>query len=340
MKKAFITGVTGQDGSYLSELLSDKGYEVYGLTRMSSVNNTSRLNQCINKKNFHLVYGDMTDESSLYQAVSDIMPDEIYNLAAQSHVGLSPKFSEYTANINAFGLLRLVNVIKSLKIEKQVKIYQASTSEIFGNSEEKIFNEKSKLNPITPYACSKSYAYLLAKCLRNEGIYIVNGIAFPHESPRRPDIFVTRKITKGACKIKLGLQDKLTLGNIYVQKDFGHSKDYVKAMHLSLQQKKPDDYIFSTGISTSIKDFIIKVFNELDIDIRFKGVGLNEKGFDAKTNKIILEISSEFYRKAENIMSKGDNTKAKEILGWNPEITVDELIKEMVQEDLKQGKSY
>lgn len=335
MKKAFITGVTGQDGSYLSELLLEKGYDVFGLVRISSINNTERLYNVINNKNFHIVYGDMTDEASLYRIISAVLPDEIYNFAAQSHVGLSAKFSEYTANVNALGLLRLVNVVKSLNLEQKVKIYNAASSEIFGNGSEKIFDENSALNPVTPYACAKAYAYLLAKSFRRENIFIVNGVAFPHESPRRPDKFVTRKVTKSAVRIKLGKQDKLYLGNLDVQKDWGHSKDYVKAMWLSLQQDKSDDYIFCTGILTSLKDFCIKTFKQLSIDLEFKGVGVNEKAFDKNTGKVLIEINPEFIRKSENVSPKGNNKKAKDILHWQPKYTIDDIIKEMVEEDYK-----
>ncbi len=335
MKKAFITGVTGQDGSYLSELLLEKGYEVFGLVRMSSADNTKRLYNVINNDKFHIVYGDMTDEASLYRIISECNPDEIYNLAAQSHVGLSAKFSEYTANVNALGLLRIVNVIKSLKLEQKVKIYQASTSEIFGNIGDVVFDENSILNPVTPYACAKAYAYLLAKSYRKEKIYIVNGIAFPHESPRRPDKFVTRKITKAAVRIKLGKQEKLYLGNINVQKDWGHAKDYVKAMWISLQQDKPDDYILATGNTISIKDFCIKVFNQLGINLEFKGDGVNEKAIDKATGKTVIEINPEFVRKAENAAPQGNCTKAQKILNWKPTFNIDDLVKEMVEEDYK-----
>ena len=335
MKKAFITGVTGQDGSYLAELLIEKGYEVFGMVRMSSIDNTERLFNVINNKNFHIVYGDMTDETSLQRIIAAIIPDEIYNLAAQSHVGLSEKFPEYTANVNALGLMRIVNVIKSLKLEQKVKIYQASSSEIFGSSSDVAIDESSDFNPVTPYACAKAYAHLLAKSFRKENIFIVNGIAFPHESPRRSDKFVTRKITKAAVRIKLGKQEKLYLGNINVKKDWGHSKDYVKAMWLSLQQDKPDDYIIATGNTISIKDFCIKVFNQLGINLEFKGEGINEKAFDKSTGKTVIEINTEFVRKAETSAPRGNCTKAQKILSWKPTINIDDLVKEMVEEDYK-----
>ena len=335
MKKAFITGVTGQDGSYLSELLLENGYEVFGLVRMSSVNNFERLSNVINNKNFHIEYGDMTDEASLYKIISEIKPDEIYNLAAQSHVGLSSKFSEYTADVNAMGLLRIVNVVKSLKLEQKIKIYQASTSEIYGNTTEMVFDENSVLNPITPYACAKAYAYLLARAYRRENIFIVNGIAFPHESPRRPEKFVTRKITKAAARIKLGKQEKLYLGNMNIQKDWGHAKDYVKAMWLSIQQNAPEDYIFATGNTTSIKDFCVKVFKQLDIELEFKGVGIDEKGYDKNTGKILIEVNPEFMRKAENMTPQGNSLKAQLKLKWKPSHTIDDIVKEMVEEDLR-----
>ena len=258
MKRSLITGITGQDGSYLAELLLDKGYEVFGLVRMSSVNNKKRISHILNNKNLHILYGDMTDETSLYQALKKSNPDEIYNLAAQSHVGLSSEFSEYTTNVNALGVLRLINVLYSLGLQNKVKIYQALTSDIFGNVEENVLNENTRIQPINPYACAKAYALWLAKSYRQRGLFIVNGIAFAHESERRPDIFVTRKITKAAVRIKLGKQEKLSLGNLSVKRDWGHAKDFVYGMWLAMQQEKPDDYVFATGITTSLRDFCTK----------------------------------------------------------------------------------
>lgn len=334
MKKAFITGITGQDGSYLAELLLEKNYEVYGLVRMSSVNNKERISHLENNKNFHILYGDMTDESSLYEALKNSMPDEIYNLAAQSHIWLSDKFPEYTTNVNALGFLRLINAINTLNLQKTVKVYQALTSDIFGNVDEDFMNESTKIQPINPYGCAKAYSFLLAKNYRQRGMFIVNGIAFAHESKRRPPIYVTRKITKAAVRIKLGKQDKLSLGNLSVRRDWGHAKDYVKAMWLSLQQEKPDDYVLATGLTTSLREFCIKTFKYLDIDLIFKGENNEEKGYDAKTGKLIIDIDPKFSRPLEKMNPIGDYSKAKNILGWMPEYTIDEIIKEMVNQDL------
>ena len=334
MKSAFITGITGQDGSYLAELLLSKEYEVYGLVRISSVNNRERISHLLENSNFHILYGDLTDEASLYEAVKKSKPDEIYNLAAQSHVGLSTNFSEYTTNVNALGFLRLMNVIHSLDLQNKVKVYEALTSDIFGNVEEDFMNEETKIQPINPYACAKAYAFWLAKSYRQKGVFIVNGIAFAHESRRRPPIFVTRKITKAAVRIKLGKQEKLSLGNLSVKRDWGHAKDYVEAMYKSMQHNKPDDYILATGITTSLRDFCIKAFKEVGIDLIFKGVGNEEKAFDVKTNKLIIDIDPQFSRPLEKLNPIGDYSKAKNILGWEPKYTIDDIIKEMIEQDL------
>lgn len=339
MKKAFITGVTGQDGSYLSELLLEKGYKVFGLVRMSSANNKARISHLLNNENFHILYGDMTDEASLYKAVKESNPDEIYNLAAQSHVGLSTNFSEYTTNVNALGFLRLLNVINSLGIQNKVKVYQALTSDIFGNVEDEILNEETKIQPINPYACAKAYDFWLAKSYRQRGMFIVNGIAFAHESKRRPPIFVTRKITKAAVKIKLGKQEKLSLGNLSVRRDWGYAQDFVQAMYLAMQQDKADDYVFATGITTSLREFCTKTFNELGIELIFKGQGNDEKAYDSKTGKLIIDIDPAFSRPLEKLNPVGDYSKAKNILKWEPNHTIDDIIKEMIEEDLKEEQN-
>lgn len=335
MKRAFITGITGQDGSYLAELLLEKGYEVFGLVRMSSVDSLYRLKDIINDKRLHILYGDMTDEASLYKAIKFSNPDEIYNLAAQSHVGLSSNFSEYTTNVNALGVLRLLNVITNLQLEHKLKMYQALTSDIFGNIEDNIFNENTQIKPINSYACAKAYAIMLTRNYRENGMFIVNGIAFAHESKRRPDKFVTRKITKAAVRIKLGKQDKLSLGNLSVKRDWGHARDYVRGMWLSMQQDKPADYIFATGKTTSLREFCIKVFAKLDIELEFKGEGNDEKGYDKNTGKLILDIDTKFSRQNEKINPVGDYSKAKSILGWVPEYTIDDIISEMIKADLE-----
>ncbi len=334
MKKALITGVTGQDGSYLAELLLEKGYEVYGMVRMSSLDSFSRIKNILKNNNFHILYGDMTDESSLYRAVQTSTPDEIYNLAAQSHVGLSSNFSEYTANVNALGVLRLINVVNTLGLQNKIKIYQALTSDIFGNIEDDVLNEETQIKPINPYSCAKAYAFLLTKNYREQGMYIVNGIAFAHESERRPEKFVTRKITKAAVRIKQGKQDKLSLGNINVRRDWGHAKDFVLGMYLAMQQEKPDDYVFATGITTSLKEFCIKVFSKLGMDLEFKGEGNDIKAYDAKTGKLIIDIDPQFTRKNEKLNPIGDYSKAEKILGWKPHYTIDDIIDEMVKRDL------
>lgn len=339
MKRSLITGITGQDGSYLAELLLDKGYEVFGLVRMSSVNNKKRISHVLNNKNLHILYGDMTDETSLYQALKKSNPDEIYNLAAQSHVGLSSEFSEYTTNVNALGVLRLINVLYSLGLQNKVKIYQALTSDIFGNVEENVLNENTRIQPINPYACAKAYALWLAKSYRQRGLFIVNGIAFAHESERRPDIFVTRKITKAAVRIKLGKQEKLSLGNLSVKRDWGHAKDFVYGMWLAMQQEKPDDYVFATGITTSLRDFCTKTFKELNINLIFKGEGVDEKAYDERTGKLIIDIDPKFSRPLEKLNPVGDYSKARNILGWRPLHTIDDIIKEMVKRDLELEKN-
>ena len=336
MKRAFITGVTGQDGSYLAEMLLEKGYEVFGLVRMSSANNRARIENILNHENFHVLYGDMLDETSLFRAIQEANPDEIYNLAAQSHVGLSSNFSEYTTNVNALGFQRLINVVYTLNLQNKVRIYQALTSDIFGNTDEDVLNENSNIQPINPYACAKAYAFWLAKSYRQRGLFIVNGIAFAHESRRRPPIFVTRKITKAAVKIKAGKQDKISLGNLSVRRDWGHAKDVVRGMWLALQHSEPLDYVFATGVTTSIREFCIKTFKKLNIELIFKGEGNSEQAFDAKTGKLVLDIDPQFSRPLEKLNPIGDFSRAKNTLGWVPEYTIDDIIEEMVEEDLKE----
>lgn len=335
-KRALITGVSGQDGSYLAEFLLEKGYEVYGLIRMSSVNNKARLKNIVENENFHIVYGDMTDESSLFKAVMQSLPDEIYNLAAQSSVGLSGDFSEYTTNVNALGILKLINIVYELDLQDKIKIYQPISSEIFDSDCSEVLSEKSEVNPCNIYSCSKAYARIITNSFKKKGLFIVNGIPFIHESPRRPEIFVSRKITKSAVKIKLGKMEKFHLGNLSVERDWGHAKDFVRGMWLSLQQNEPDEYVFATGIPTSLRDFCMKVFACLGLEIVFKGIGLEEKAYDAKTGKVLIEVNPNFVRPNEKMTQIGDYSKAKEKLGWTPEYTIDDIIKEMVEEDLKE----
>lgn len=341
MKKALITGVTGQDGSYLSELLLDKGYEVHGIKRRSSSFNTSRIDhlyQDIHNKNsrFILHYGDLSDSSNLTRLVHDIEPDEIYNLAAQSHVKVSWDCPEYTADCDALGTLRLLEAIRMNNLEKKTKFYQASTSELYGLIQEPIQKETTPFYPRSPYAVAKLYAYWICVNYRESfGIFASNGILFNHESPRRGETFVTRKITMAATKIKVGLQDKLYLGNLDSKRDWGHAKDYVEGMWRILQQDKPDNYVLATGVTTSIRDFCRMTFEELGIELEFVGEGVNEKGIDKATGKTLIEVDPRYFRPAEVDLLLGDSTKARNELGWKPTYDLRGLVKEMVASDLE-----
>lgn len=340
MKKAIIAGITGQDGSYLAELLLEKGYEVHGIKRRASSFNTTRIDHLYKdiheKSNFKLHYGDLTDSSNLIKLVHDIEPDEIYNLAAQSHVKVSWDCPEYTADCDALGALRLLEAIRLNNFEKKTKFYQASTSELFGLIQEPIQKETTPFYPRSPYAVAKLYAYWICVNYRESfNMFAVNGILFNHESPRRGETFVTRKITMAATKIKIGLQDKLYLGNLDAKRDWGHAKDYVEGMWRILQQENPQDYILATGVTTSIRDFCKMVFKELDIELEFTGEGLNEKGIDKATGKVLIEVDPRYFRPAEVDLLLGDSTKARKELGWVPKYNLSMLIKEMVQEDLK-----
>ena len=339
MKKAIIFGVTGQDGFYLSELLLKKNYKVHGIKRKSSSINTSRIDKLFEKnKNFFLHYGDLSDSLSIQKLISHLAPDEIYNLAAQSHVAVSFQLPEYTANIDALGPLRILECIKFLKLENKVKFYQAGTSEMFGKVMEIPQNEKTPFYPRSPYGVSKLFAHWITKNYREAyNIFACNGILFNHESPERGETFVTRKITIGLCKIKLGLQKKLVLGNIYAKRDWGHAKDYVKAMWMMLQKKRPDDYVISTGKQYSVKNFINLVANYLDLKIKWKGSGISEKCYDEKGN-IIIECSKKYYRPTEFDTLLGNFNKAKKILKWKPSIKFDELVKDMVSSDMQRIK--
>ena len=340
MKTALITGVTGQDGSYLAELLIDKGYMVHGIKRRSSSFNTSRIEHIYqdihNVKNFTLHYGDMTDSSNLIRLVHEIQPDEIYNLAAQSHVRISFDCPEYTAEVDAIGTLRLLEAIRMNNLEGKTKFYQASTSELYGLIQEPVQNEKTPFYPRSPYGVAKLYAYWMCINYREAfNMFAANGILFNHESPRRGETFVTRKITMAASKIKLGLQDKVYLGNLSAKRDWGHAKDYVEGMWRILQQEKPSDYVLATGKTTSIREFCKMAFKELDIDIEFVGKGLEEKGIDKKTGKVIIEVDPRYFRPTEVDILLGDSTKARKELGWEPKYTLEMLVKEMVKEDFK-----
>ena len=344
MKKALITGVTGQDGSYLSELLLEKGYEVHGIKRRSSSFNTSRIDhlyQDIHNKDsrFILHYGDLSDSSNLVKLVHDIEPDEIYNLAAQSHVKVSWDCPEYTADCDALGTLRLLEAIRMNKLEKKTKFYQASTSELYGLIQEPIQKETTPFYPRSPYAVAKLYAYWICVNYRESfGIFASNGILFNHESPRRGETFVTRKITMAATKIKVGLQDKLYLGNLGAKRDWGHAKDYVEGMWRILQQDHPDNYVLATGVTTSIRDFCKMTFEELGIDIEFVGEGVDEKGIDKATGKTLIEVDPRYFRPAEVELLLGDSTKARRELGWEPKYDLKALVKDMVASDLELAK--
>jgi GDPmannose 4,6-dehydratase len=338
-KTALITGVTGQDGSYLAKFLLKKNYVVYGIKRRSSLINTLRIDDIykdIHEKNnkFILFHGDMTDSLSIFKIIQKTKPDEIYNLAAQSHVAVSFEQPEYTANLDALGTLRILEIIKILKLKK-TKFYQAGTSELFGgNPKLTPQNENTPFDPKSPYGVAKLYAHWITKNYRDSyKIFACNGILFNHESPVRGETFVTRKISIGLCKIKLGLEKKLYLGNIYAKRDWGHAKDFVEAQWLMLQQKKPEDYVIATGEQHSVKEFINEVAKNLQMKIIWKGQGLSEKGY--QNGKVIIEIDKRYFRPLEVYSLLGDASKARKKLGWKPKIKFKSLVKEMVVEDLK-----
>ena len=346
MKTALITGITGQDGSFLAEFLLNKGYKVHGIIRRSSSFNTERIEHLYieelisdlhSKKRINLHYGDMTDSTSMIRLIQDINPDEIYNLAAQSHVKVSFDLPEYTAETDALGTLRLLESIRILGLEKKTKIYQASTSELYGKVMETPQNEDTPFYPRSPYGVAKMYAYWITKNYRESyKIFAVNGILFNHESERRGETFVTRKITLAVARIVKGLQKKLYLGNLDAKRDWGYAKDYVESMWLMLQHKKPDDFVIATGKQYSVRDFVKVAFNYVDIKIEWKGEGINEKGYMKGTKKILVEIDPNYYRPSEVENLLGDPSKAKKILGWNPSKTsFEELVKIMVFSDIK-----
>lgn len=340
-KVALITGVTGQDGAYLAELLLSKGYIVHGIKRRSSLFNTNRIDhlykdQHEKKVNFFLHYGDLTDSTNLIRIIQEVQPDEIYNLAAQSHVKVSFETPEYTANSDALGTLRLLEAIRILKLEKKTKFYQASTSEMYGHVQEIPQKETTPFYPRSPYGVAKVYAYWITKNYREAyGMYACNGILFNHESPIRGETFVTRKITRAAAKIKLGLQENLFLGNIDAERDWGHAKDYVEGMWLMLQQKEADDYVLATGKKVSVKKFVEMAFQEVGITLEWKGKGVDEKGINKANGKVIVEIDPKYFRPTEVDLLIGDASKAKKNLGWEPKYSLEQLVKEMVASDVK-----
>ncbi len=343
-KKALITGITGQDGAYLAEYLLDKGYEVHGVKRRSSLIKTDRIDHLYKEPNqtdppFYLHYGDMTDASALTRLIGDILPDEIYNLAAQSHVQVSFETPEYTANCDALGTLRILEAIRLLGLTEKVKFYQASTSELFGNTTEIPQNENTPFYPRSPYAVAKLYGYWIIVNYREAyGIHASNGILFNHESPIRGETFVTRKITRAVARIKMGLQKKLYLGNLNARRDWGFAGDYAEAMWLMLQQEKPDDYIIATGESHTVREFCEKSFKEAGFTLHFEGEGVDEKGIDGKTGKVLVEVDPAYFRPTEVESLIGDSLKAREKLGWKPKVSFTELVKMMVQADLKEAE--
>ena len=336
MKKALITGITGQDGSYLAEFLLEKGYEVHGIKRRSSSFNTQRIDHIyqdpnIDNRQLILHYGDLTDSSNIIRIIRTISPDEIYNLAAQSHVAVSFDSPEYTADVGALGTLRILEAIRFLGLENKTKFYQASTSELYGLVQETPQKETTAFYPRSPYAVAKLYSYWICINYREAyEIYACNGILFNHESPRRGETFVTRKITKGLSKISVGLQSILELGNLNAKRDWGHAKDYVEAMWLMLQQDEPDDYVIATGEQYSVKDFVNKVAPFFGFKIEWRGEGMDEFGYDLTSQKTVIKVNPRYFRPAEVESLLGDPTKAKEKLGWEPKITFDELIEDMV----------
>jgi len=343
MKKAIITGITGQDGAYLAELLLEKGYEVHGIRRRASLFNTDRIDHFYQDPHLpgtrmFLHYGDLTDTSSLVRIIQQVQPDEIYNLAAQSHVAVSFEEPEYTANSDALGALRILEAIRLLGLEKKTKFYQASTSELYGLVQEIPQKETTPFYPRSPYAVAKLYAYWITVNYREAyGIYACNGILFNHESPLRGETFVTRKITRALARIKLGLQECVYLGNLNAKRDWGHAKDYVEMQWLMLQQDKPEDFVIATGVQYSVRDFINAAAKELGMQIRWEGEGVDEKGYDSH-GKCVVAVDPRYFRPTEVETLLGDPAKAKEKLGWTPKITFEELVAEMVCEDLKSAE--
>ena len=344
MKRALITGITGQDGSYLAELLLEKGYEVHGIKRRASSFNTKRIDHLFRDfherdVNFFLHYGDLTDSTNIIRLLQEIKPDEIYNLAAQSHVKVSFETAEYTANSDALGTLRILEAIRLLNMEKEVRFYQASTSELYGKVQETPQKETTPFYPRSPYGVAKLYSYWITINYREAyNMYACNGILFNHESPRRGETFVTRKITRAAARIALGLQNKLYLGNLNSKRDWGYAPDYVKAMWQILQQEQPEEFVIATGETHTVREFVENSFNELGIEVDWQGEGAEEKGIKKGTDKVLVEVDPIYFRPTEVELLLGDPTKAKEKLGWEPEVTFKDLVSIMVREDYKAAK--
>jgi GDPmannose 4,6-dehydratase len=341
MKKAIITGVTGQDGAYLSEFLLRKGYEVHGIKRRSSSFNTQRIDhlyqdQHVASKHFILHYGDLADTSNLIRILQEVQPDEIYNLGAQSHVHVSFEVPEYSADVDGLGVLRLLEAVRILDMGKKVRLYQASTSELFGKVQEIPQRETTPFYPRSPYACAKLYAYwIIINYRESYDIYACNGILFNHESPIRGETFVTRKVTRAAARIKAGLQDKLFMGNIDSKRDWGFAGDYVELMWLMLQQEKPEDYVMATGVTTTVRDFITMAFKEVGMTLHWEGHGIEEKGINDITGAVLVEIDPRYFRPTEVDVLIGDPTKAITKLGWKPKVHLPELVKMMVTNDME-----
>ena len=330
MKTALITGITGQDGSYLAELLIEKGYMVHGIVRRASLINTYRIDHIFDHPQMKLHYGDLTDAGNLVHVIQKCKPDEIYNLAAQSHVKVSFELPEYTGNVDGLGTLRILEAVRILEMEDKVRIYQASTSELYGLVQEVPQKETTPFYPRSPYGVAKLYAYWITKNYRESyGMYACTGILFNHESPRRGETFVTRKITRGLSKISCGLQDVLYLGNLNAKRDWGHAKDYAEAMWLMLQQDSPEDYVIATGQQYSVREFVEKSADYFGMDIEWQGEGLDEIGIDKNTGRVVIKVDDKYFRPAEVESLLGDATKAKEQLGWEPKISFDELVEDM-----------
>jgi len=343
-KVALITGITGQDGAYLAEMLLEKGYEVHGIKRRASLFNTARIDHLYQDPNvtgrrFILHYGDLTDATNLIRVIQQVQPDELYNLAAQSHVAVSFESPEYTANCDALGTLRILEAIRILGLTEKTKVYQASTSELFGKVREVPQTEKTPFYPRSPYAVAKLYGYWITVNYREAyNMFACNGILFNHESPMRGETFVTRKITRAMARIKLGLQDCLFLGNLNARRDWGHARDYVEMMWLMLQQATPDDYVIATGVQYSVREFVQATADELGIPIRFEGEGADEKGFHGETGKCIVAVAPRYFRPTEVETLLGDPTKARVQLGWQPRITFAQMVSEMAKADLRDAE--
>ena len=340
MKKALITGITGQDGSYLAEFLLEKGYEVHGMVRRASVSNTSRIDHILGEERLFIHEGDMGDSSSIIRIICQVHPDEIYNLAAQSHVHVSFDAPEYSGDVDALGVLRVLEAVRIAGLADSCRIYQASTSELYGRVEEVPQKETTPFHPYSPYAVAKQYGFWIVKEYRDAyGIFAVNGILFNHESERRGENFVTRKITLAAGRIACGLQEKLYLGNLNSLRDWGYAKDYVECMWLMLQADKPEDYVIATGVQHTVREFTTLAFHFVGIELEWQGEGLEEKGIDKATGKVLVEVSKEFYRPTDVVNLWGDPTKAKTVLGWNPlKTSYEELCRIMAEHDLALAK--